>query len=269
MVNVSQTPTTRSILIEEFTGNRCGYCPLGHKAANEVVAAYPGKAFVINYHVAGGLAVAYTTQAGNVLNSAYNVANGSYSIPAALINRHDFNNGSAKLTESFGNYATDAAQIAAMPACANVAAAARIDRASRTLELKVQVYYTDNGTGSNNKLHVALIQNNVMGTQSGSSGNPDQVVGNQYKHNEMFLKFITRFSYSSITHTYSEGENISPVSQGSLIERTYTYTIPESFTDPTNNTTEAVVLDDLEIVVFVTQTNEEVINACKANLTIR
>ena len=130
VVNVSRTPSTRNVLIEELTGNHCGYCPLGHKAANEVVAAHPGQVFVINYHVPGGLADAYTTNAGAVYNSIFNVDNtGHYSIPAGTINRHDFNTGTGKLTLDRGNYAPAANQILAMDACANVAAAEAIEAA--------------------------------------------------------------------------------------------------------------------------------------------
>lgn len=269
-VDVSQTPTTRSVLIEEFTGNHCGYCPLGHKAANEVVEAYPGKAFVINYHVAGGLASAYTTTPGSVLNSAFNVdGNGRYSIPAGVINRHNFTNDATMLTISYNSYMAAANQVVAMNACANVAAAASIDTNTRELKVKVKVYYTANGTGTSNKLHVALIQNNVLGYQSGSSNNPAQVVGNQYSHNEMFLKFLSRFSYSSLTHTYNAGDNISTITQGSLFEKTYTTTIPESFTDETNNTSEMAVLKDLEVIVFVTEGTQEVINVCKADMRLK
>ncbi len=269
IVNVSQTPSMRNVLIEELTGNHCGYCPLGHKAANEVVAAHPGKAFVINYHVPGGLADAYTTTAGAVYNSVFNVENGRYSIPAGTINRHDFNTGSAKLTLNYGNYAPAANQIVAMSACANVAAAASINKNTRELKVKVQVYYTADGTGSSNKLYVALIQNNVLGYQSGASGNPNQVVGTQYRHNEMFQKFISSFRYSSLTHTYSAGDDISPVTQGSLIEKEYTYTIPEAFTDQTNNNSVTAVLEDLEVIVFVAEGEREVINVCKAEMSYK
>ena len=268
-VNVSQTPTTRNVLIEELTGNYCGYCPLGHKAANEVVAAHPGKAFVINYHVPGGLANAYTTNAGAVYNSIFNVEDGRYSIPAGTINRHDFNTGSTKITLDRDNYAPAANQILAMNACANIAAAASINKSTRELKVKVQVYFTDNGTANEYKLYVALIQNNVLGYQSGASGNPDQVVGTQYRHNEMFQKFISSFRYSSATHTYSAGDAISPVTQGSLIEKEYTYTIPASFKDNTNNNSVDAVLEDLEVIAFVAEGEREVINVCKANMSYK
>ncbi|MBP5241337.1 MAG: Omp28-related outer membrane protein [Bacteroidales bacterium] len=270
VVNVSRTPSTRNVLIEELTGNHCGYCPLGHKAANEVVAAHPGKAFVINYHVPGGLADAYTTTAGAVYNSIFNVDNtGHYSIPAGTINRHDFNTGNGKLTLDRGNYAQAANQILTMNACANVAAAASINRSTRELKVKVQVYFTADGTANTYKLYAALIQNNVLGYQSGASGNPDQVVGSQYRHNEMFQKFISHFRYSAVSHTYSAGDDISDVTEGSLFEKEYTYTIPESFRDTENNNSVTAVLEDLEVIVFVAEGEREVINVCKAPIVIK
>lgn len=259
----------RNVLIEELTGNRCVYCPLGHKAANEVVAAHPGKAFVINYHVPGGLADAYTTNAGAVYNSVFNVENGRYSIPAGTINRHDFNTGSTKITLDRDNYAPAANQILAMNACANIAAAASINKTTRELKVKVQVYYTADGSGTSNKLFVALIQNNVLGSQTGASNNPDQVVGSQYRHNEMFQKFISSFRYSSVSHTYSAGDDIATITQGSLFEKEYTYTIPASFTDNTNNNSVTAVLEDLEVIAFVTEGEREVINVCKAEMTLK
>lgn len=270
IVNVSQEPSTRNVLIEELTGNLCGYCPLGHKAANEVVAAHPGKAFVINYHVPGGLANAYTTSAGAVYNSLFNVDNtGHYSIPAGTINRHDFNTDNGKLTLDRTNYAPAANQILALNACANVAAAASINKRTRELKVKVQVYFTANGEANEYKLYVALIQNNILGSQSGASGNPAQVVGSQYRHNEMFQRFISHFRYSAATHTYSAGDDISSVTQGSLFEKEYSYTIPATFRDADNNNSVTAVLEDLEVIVFVAEGEREVINVCKADMSYR
>ena len=261
-VTVSQTPTTKTVLIEEFTGNRCGYCPIGHKYANEVKASLGNKCCVINYHIAGNLANAYCTEFGRTLNSNFNVEGGSYGLPAAAFNRHDFS-GTAKITKgiqtSTNTYTSWANQIASMNASANVAAAATINKSTRQLTVHVKVYYTADGVGTSNKLNIAIIQNNVMGTQSGASANPSQVVGSQYRHNEMFRDFVTG----------QWGEDISPVTAGTTIDKTYTYTIPESYTDPTNNNSEAAVLENLEVVVFVSEGNKEVVNACTAKMTLK
>ena len=178
---------------------------------------------------------------------------------AATINRHDFNTGTGKLSIDRDNYQNAANIIIAQQACANVAAAASIDTATRQLTLKVKVYYTGNGTGTSNKLNVALIQDGILGTQTGASNNPSQVVGNQYIHNELFHHFITG----------QWGEDISPVTQGTLIEKEYSYRIPALFFDRTNNNNVRLVLRDLRLIVFVAEGQTEVINVCEAPISYK
>ena len=50
---VSTTRSTKNVLIEEFTGINCGYCPDGHRIVGEVMAAHPNNVFAINiiYHL--------------------------------------------------------------------------------------------------------------------------------------------------------------------------------------------------------------------------
>ena len=85
----------------------------------------------------------------------------------------------------------------------------------------------------------------------------------------MFQKFISHFRYSSATHSYSAGDDISTVTQGSLFEKEYTYTIPATFRDTQNNTSVTAVLEDLEVIVFVAEGEREVINVCKAEMSYR
>ena len=41
-IPVSQNASNRNVLLEEFTGVNCGFCPDGHRIADEIVAANPG-----------------------------------------------------------------------------------------------------------------------------------------------------------------------------------------------------------------------------------
>ena len=40
----------KNVVLEEFTGKTCGYCPDGHKRADEFSAANPGDVVLINIH---------------------------------------------------------------------------------------------------------------------------------------------------------------------------------------------------------------------------
>ena len=50
---VSTEPANRNVILEEFTGRNCGYCTDGHRIANELMAAHPGRLWAINIHAGG------------------------------------------------------------------------------------------------------------------------------------------------------------------------------------------------------------------------
>ena len=50
----------------------------------------------------------------------------------------------------------------------NVAARAQIDAETRLLTVTVEVYYTADAETSSNKLNVAILQNEVVGPQTGN-----------------------------------------------------------------------------------------------------
>ena len=53
---VDTTVQNRNVVLEEFTGLHCGYCPDGHSRANALVADNPGRVILVNIH-SGGYAV--------------------------------------------------------------------------------------------------------------------------------------------------------------------------------------------------------------------
>ena len=47
---VSTTPENKNVILEEFTGIHCGYCPDGHLMAQNFHDANPGDVVLINIH---------------------------------------------------------------------------------------------------------------------------------------------------------------------------------------------------------------------------
>ncbi len=238
---VSKTPQTRNILLEEYTGVNCGYCPDGHKRGDELHAQYPDKVFQINIHAGGFSAGVYNTSEGTALNTAFGVS----SYPAGVVNRELINeNGTYKYAIGRGYWANIASQIMVNNAYVNVAAKTTINKSSRKLTCKVQAYFTDSsavGAGKN-FINIAIVQDSIWGSQSGGSAlYPamwDATI-NKYKHNHMLRTFITGVS----------GEAIPTNTKGTLYSKTFTYTIPETISN------EAMVLEKLSIIVFVSQNN--------------
>ena len=238
---VSTDPENKNAIIEEFTGIACGYCPYGHKEVAEFIAAHPGDGFCIAYHQ-GYYAIPdpgqpdFRTVYGDGLGTYFSV-NGW---PAALINRHDFGGG---LLYPLDVWQQHASQVLNEIAYANVACEATVDVQTRELTVHVETYYTGNSPEPTNFLNVALTQNNVKGVQFSSWFNPDAITPDgEYMHQHMFRDFITG----------QWGEEISPTTSGSFIDKVYVYTIPEEINDI------PVRLGDLSVLSYIIETEIEV-----------
>lgn len=254
---VSTEVSNKNVVIEEYTGINCGYCPDGHKRANEIAAANPGRVFVINVHVGSYAANTYTTQWGNALANQ----TGLTGYPAGTVNRHVFpdllsqgESGTHTVTDlSRGHWATAAGRVMAETSPVNIAARGTLDWSTRELSITVQLYYTADEANATNKLNVAILQDNVIGSQSGASLNPAQQVGSQYRHMHMLRHLITG----------QWGEDVTTTTQGSFVEKNYTYTIPASLGSPNAI---AAKLEDLQFVAFVAQGQQEILTGCEVEI---
>ena len=47
---VSTTPENKNVVLEEFTGIACTYCPDGHRIANDIYNNNPADVVLINIH---------------------------------------------------------------------------------------------------------------------------------------------------------------------------------------------------------------------------
>lgn len=244
---VSMTPSNRNVVLEEYTGVNCQYCPDGHRRANELKAAYPDRVNVINIHQGSFANNTYTTQFGNALANQ----TGLEGYPSGTVNRHVFSGSSTALNR--GEWAARAQQIMAMSSPVNIAAEGTLDWATRTVTIRVQLYYTASQNVTSNALNVAILQDNVLGSQTGMAGNPDQVVGNQYNHMHMLRHLITG----------QWGETINDIAQGTLVEKNYTYEIPAQLGSPAIN----AALENLTFVAFVCEGHQEILTGTEVPIT--
>lgn len=244
---VSTEVSNKNVVLEEYTGINCGYCPDGHRIANEIAAAHPGRVFVINVHAGSYAANTYTTQFGNALANQ----TGLTGYPAGTINRHVFSGSVTDLGRNQWSSASNTILNQTSPV--NIAARGTLDWTTRELNITVQLYYTANEANSTNKLNVAILQDNVIGSQSGASYNPSQQVGSQYRHMHMLRHLITG----------QWGEDVTTTTQGSFVEKTYSYTIPASLGSPNAI---AAKLEDLHFVAFVAQGQQEILTGCEVEI---
>ena len=236
---VSTDPENKKVVLEEFTGINCGYCPQGHAIAQGIKDAHPDDVVVIAVHAGGyadpsGSQPDYRTPFGAAIDGQASV--GGY--PAGTVNRHYFSNWAMSGGTAMGrSYWTSASNlIIGEESYVNVGIEATIVSSTRQLVVNVEVYYTGDSPKSTNKLNVALLQDNIVGYQA--SG------GSNYNHRHMLRWMLTG----------QWGVEITETTEGSFYKKTFTYEIPEDYNDI------AVVLEDLQVVAFVAETSQEIIS---------
>jgi hypothetical protein len=244
---VGTDPENKNVVLEEFTGIHCGYCPQGHAIAQSILDNHPDDVVLIAIHT-GGYAVPgngepdFRTEWGAAIAGQ----SGLTGYPAATVNRHLFpgwSQGSG--TAMSRNYWSAAAdQILASPSYLNVGAEATLVTSTRQLVVYVEVYYTGDSPNETNLLNVAVMQNNIYGYQSGG--------GSNYRHMHMLRHLLTG----------QWGIVIPETTEGTLYTASFAYELPEDIRDV------ELVIEDLDIGVFVTESHQEVISGILADTTI-
>lgn len=234
---VSTDPQLKNAVLEEYTGIHCTYCPDGHAIADAILENNPGRAVVIAVHqgsfaVPGSGEPDYRTPWGDALANQTNLTG----YPSGTVNRHVFIGSSTGMGR--GDWTSSANAIMQEISPVNVGVTTQYNNVTRELTVHVELYYTSNASQSTNYLNVALIQSHVFGPQTGGGA------GNNYEHMHMLRDLITG----------QWGEEITSTTPGSFVEKTYVYTIPESFINI------PVIVEDCDVAVFVTETHQEILS---------
>lgn len=237
---VSTSPENKNVVLEEFTGIHCVYCPQGHAVAKSIQDAHPDDVSLINIHT-GGYANPgpgepdFRTPYGPALVGQ----SGLTGYPGATVNRHVFPGrgmtpGGTAMGR--GSWTASANETLALSSNVNVGVEASIDVQTRVLTVHVEAYYTANSPEATNLLNVALLQNNTLGPQIGGG------MGDEYVHMHRLVELITG----------QWGEEITNTTASSFIDRTYTYTLPADYNGV------PVQLPDMEVVAFISDTHQEI-----------
>lgn len=244
---VSTEPANRNVVIEEFTGRNCGYCPDGHVIANQICNNNPGRVWAVNIHAGNYAPTSYpnfnTTVSTQICNGS-----GVSGFPAGMVNR------STAQAQNRGQWSGTASQQMAQASELNVGGQVVIDPETREASVTVEVYYTGNSAEATNYLTVYMIQDSIWGSQSGGSSNPAQWVGGQYCHMHVLRAAINESTW---------GDAIAPTTAGTLITKEYTYTIPEVIGSPNGVD---VDINNIHFIAFVSEKTSGIRKVLSANM---
>ena len=243
---VTVSPQFKSAILEEFTGLHCGYCPDGHLIATTLRNNNPDRVILVNIHT-GTYAVPstgepdYRTQWGDAIALQSDLTG----YPAGTVNRHVYATaqtpgGTANGRSTWGAMASE---IMLEVSPVNVGASSSYNFSTNELTIDVEAYYTSNSSTATNYINVVLIQDSLLGPQSGGATyNPTNYVGADYVHGHMLRDMITG----------QWGDVISTTTQGSLYTNQYVYTVPADVNGL------PIDVSNCHIVVFVTETYQEI-----------
>lgn len=238
---VSTTPENKKVVLEEFTGIKCVFCPDGHAIAQAIKDANPGNVFLVNIH-AGGFANPspgqpdFRTVEGEGIRAFF----GANSFPSGMINRHTFSGSSPVIGR--GEWTSRANQTLAESSYVNVAVEATIDVQTSEMIVHVEGYYTANGAVATNRLNVALLQNNTLGPQTGGN------MGNEYVHQHRLVDMITG----------QWGLTLPTTTANTFVDETFTFTLPADYNGV------PMEVADMEVVAFISQDETEIVSGAGA-----
>ena len=248
---VSTDAENKKVILEEFTGIYCTYCPDGHEIANAIKAENPEDVFIINIHT-GGYAEPnpaindpdFRTPFGEAIANQSNLTG----YPSGTVNRQFFSSLTMNGGTAMGRdkWTTAASQVLSQSAYVNVGVEASVNVQNNELTVHVEGYYTGDSPQNTNYLNVVLTQNNTLGPQIGGG------MGSDYNHNHRLVHMLTG----------QWGGVISTTSAGSFIDQTFTYTIPSDYNGID------VVLPDLNVIAFITETQQEIISGAEYTPTV-
>ncbi len=258
---VSQVAGKKKVLLEEFTGIHCGYCPDGHRISDQLTTGNPTNVFSVNIHPTCN----YTTPNAGELDfrvpdgisiGAMPQMGGGY--PKGAVNRAPATNPfvGGGFTMSRGGWDWTVNNELTKDAYINLAGEATLNTATRVLTINMEAYYTANASALvTNNITIMLKQDNIMCPQSGSGYYPAMVVGGSYKHMHALRDVIT----SGGAFGEALGGNATA---GTLYQKTFTYTVSASYTGI------PAVLSDLDITAFISEDGgKNIINVAKVPIT--
>lgn len=237
----------KNVLLEEYTGRNCGFCPDGHKIANDIKVANPNDVILIRVHTGGYAPTSHpnlnTDFGQNLVNQIYD-QNAGVGFPTGTVNRHVFSGNFMELNRGFWLSASNS--VLAEKAVLNIGMNAVVDTATRKLFVEVELFYNEDQDVDFNRLNVAVLQDDIIGSQSGASMfNPADGTDAEYKH-----KHILRH-----LPTGQWGEKIDSISVGTFVYKQVFYNLPDDIQNVD------LKIEDLDIAVFVTEDRKEVLNA--------
>ncbi len=231
---VNTTPENRTVLLEDFTGIHCGYCPEGHVIMAALEERFGPRYVGVGVH-AGGFAVPqgnepdFRTDEGTAIDAHFTISG----YPAGVINRHLFD-GEDDLGR--GSWEGAVEQVLDMPSPVNLGVESSYDAGTQTLTVHTHALYTGDSPSGNDYISVLVTESHIIGYQADYTNGTHQ----NYDHLHVLRGYLTD----------TWGEDVGNHVAGETVDRTYTMAVPPEWN-----------IANCEVVAFISEYQTEVYQA--------
>ncbi len=182
----NDTGAVRKVLIEDYTGQKCGNCPRAAEAIDAIKAIYGDKIVAMGIHVgffadpnpSGSATFTYDfrTPVGNYWDNEFQ--NSGIGLPNGMVNRKVVN---GNAVQSYSNWATTVAQILTAEPDAEIAVTNTYSAGTRQVNTTVDIDILDDLPG-NYMLCVYLTEDSIVNWQKDYALNPNDIDTYVHRH---------------------------------------------------------------------------------------
>lgn len=215
------TGSANKVLLEDFTGHTCGYCPRAHDKATDLQDLYGDNMVVIAVHagdfakVAPGFTRDFNTNLGTALYEAFDPP----SFPIGLVNRRKF--GASPLADEI-DWGTHINTILSEAAKLRIELASSYDENSRQVEIETNLEYFTEGNAEH-RLVVLITEDSIIAKQK-DYRLPAPQYNENYVHNHVLRSVVTDGNFGI---QVKNGQ----IFLGEKIRKTFSFELPNDHVD--------------------------------------
>lgn len=217
--DVNIDTVARVVLIEEYTGFRCGNCPAAGEVAHHIKELYPNNVVLLSIH-AGALAMPnpqhkynFISQTMKDLENYFNIGWG-VGTPNGLVDRVKYSN-NLILPES--DWQAAVIERLKIPAIAKIELSPKYNESNKTISCDVKVKFLES---NNSKFNITLyvVEDSIVQYQTDYRKSPPDIY--DFVHNN-----IVR---DALTPTFGDALNTEEIKKDQEFTKTYSKQIPSN-----------------------------------------
>ncbi len=212
----------RKVVVEDFTGIWCGYCPMGRTAAEHLETTFGASVINTGMHASDALANTFSTGVDNAVNN--------YGYPGGLIDRKPTGGSFFQGLGYYDGHDWDAAVTARLntPAPVAIAIASTYNAGTRAVSITVTANYVAAASGNMN-INCVLTEDSIAtNAQQHNYMNADALSPWYQKGDPITSYYQRHTARTNLSSTIWGDAGIIPttVTTGGSYNKTYTYTLP-------------------------------------------